>query len=517
MTATALALCLPALAQQSQPQPNQPSSQGQQQPGRADGQPGPAGRAAAEAPGQATATMPHPDAPASFSSLAKDKLPAVVTITAAGEMPVGPGGAPGQSPFPPGSPFEDFFEDFFGGPGGPAVPGGPRTRPLRSLGSGFIIDPGGYIVTNNHVVEGAQDIEVALQSGRTLDATVVGTDPATDIALLRVEVDEPLPALAWGDSDQAEVGDWVLAIGNPFGLGGSVTSGIVSARARDIGAGAYDNFIQTDAAINSGNSGGPLIAMNGRVVGVNTAIFSRTGGSIGIGFAVPSDIARQVVAELREEGFVTRGYLGVSIQPVTEEIAEAFGIQPGVGALVSSVAPGTPAAEAGLEPGDIITAYQGEDIEEPRALSRAVADTDPGQRAQLTLLREGEQQQLTVRIGELPRDDQPTAAAAGPDEGTLGLTLAPITPDLRQRFDLSEEVEGAAVVAVAPGSVAAERGFRAGDVITRANQQPVESPGDLREAIESARKQGRESVVVLRQSGQGTVFVPLPVNPSQRG
>lgn len=473
----------------------------------------------------ATTGMQHGERPVSFSQLAKAKLPAVVTITASGEAQAGPGGIPGgpASPFPPGSPFEDFFEDFFGqppgGPGGgaPGAPGQPpQSRPTRSLGSGFIIDPSGFIVTNNHVVEGATEVQVTLESGRTIQAEVVGTDPATDIALLRVDAGEELPALAWGDSDAAEVGDWIIAIGNPFGLGGSVTAGIISARARDIGAGNYDDFIQTDAAINSGNSGGPMIDMDGRVIGVNTAIFSRTGGSVGIGFSVPSAIASSVVAELREQGFVTRGFLGVTIQPVTEEIAEALGLQAQEGALVSSVSPDSPAARAGLQTGDVVVSVNGETVEEPRDLSRRVADIDPGERVQLEVLREGERQTIQAQVGELPREQQ-TAEAAPQDQGSpLGLALAPAgSPEVRQQFGLPDDATGAVVVGVQPGSPAAERGFQPGDLITRANRQPVQGPEDLTQAIQQARKDGRDSLVVLRQTEQGAVFVPLPLSPDQ--
>ena len=537
-TAAAL-LCLAVPPASAQRQPGPEAMPDQRQP------PNTAPQASGLPRGEARGgeVTPMRDAPASFASLAKAKLTAVVTITAAGRggpdgaAPGGPGQGPGQAPgpgqgpgqqgpggpqfpLPPGNPFEDFLEDFFGrgGPGGPGGPnGGGPARPTRALGSGFIIDPAGYIVTNSHVVENAEEIEVAFQDGRTLEADVVGTDPATDIALLRVESDAPLPTLAWGDSDASEVGDWVIAIGNPFGLGGTVTSGIISARARDIGAGQYDDFLQTDAAINSGNSGGPLIAMDGRVIGVNTAIFSRTGGSIGIGFAIPSAIARNVTQELREQGFVTRGFLGVTIQPVTPEIAEAFGLQGDEGALVSSVTPDSPAARSGLETGDVVRTLNGAPIGEPRDLSRAVADIDPGESVTLGIVRGGEERTLTAQVGELPRGDQVAGAEPGPPggeggEGALGLTLAPVTPGAREKFGLEEDVEGAVVVNVNPGSPAAEQGFEPGDVITRANREPIGQPSDLVRAIEEAREQGKETIVVLRRTRQGSVFVPIPLD-----
>lgn len=498
MAALALAALLaagPALAQRAEPP--------------ADGQQ-PAGR-----------DNPMRTAPASFSALAKDKLPAVVTITAAGEIPAqAPGempGGPGAPPFglPPGSPLEDFFGEFFGrrGPDG----GGPR--PTRALGSGFVIDPAGFIVTNNHVVENADEIEVAFPSGDTYQAKLIGTDPATDIALLKVETPEPLPALAWGDSETAEVGDWVIAIGNPFGLGGTVTAGIISARARDIGAGNYDDFLQTDTAINTGNSGGPLIDMKGEVIGVNTAIFSRSGGNIGIGFSVPSAIARSVAEELRDRGFVERGFLGVTIQQVSPEIAAALGLKEARGALVSSVTADSPAAQAGIETGDLITTLNGRPVERPRDLSRAVADTDPGRTVELGLLRQGRERTVTPKVGTLPRERQVAEAETGGESGqaTLGLTLAPLTPPLRERFGLEEDTQGTVVVGVAPNSPAAQRGFQPGDLITRANQSEVTSPEDLQQAIAEARKQGRDAIVVLRRSQDGALFVPLPVSPRQTG
>ncbi|WP_114394958.1 DegQ family serine endoprotease [Oleisolibacter albus] len=491
---------------------------------------------AAASPPASPAASPVRQAPASFADLAKAKLPAVVTITATGtaggEAVAGPGGpavpglppgagpqVPGGPPIPvpPGSPFEDFLDEFFGrgGPGGAM-----RPRAVRSLGSGFVVDPAGYVVTNNHVVESAEEIEVTFQDDRSFKATLVGTDAATDIALLKIEAGQPLPSLSFGDSDRIQVGDWVIAIGNPFGLGGTVTAGIISARARDIGAGNYDDFLQTDAAINTGNSGGPLIDLAGEVVGMNTAIFSRTGGNIGIGFAVPSGMAREVVTALRDKGYVTRGYLGVTIQPVTPDIADALGIAPRTGALVSSVAPGSPAADAGLRPGDVITQVDGQGVERPRDLSRRVADLDPGQPVKLSLLRDGKQQSLSAKVGELPRADQQVAAVteAPAPQGTLGLMLAPINPETRQRFGLEEGAEGALVTAVAPGSPAAERGFRPGDIITRANRTDVKSPQDVAGAVEEARKAGRDSVVVLRRTEEGAVFVPLPLaGPGQAG
>ncbi|HET8727422.1 MAG TPA: Do family serine endopeptidase, partial [Alphaproteobacteria bacterium] len=328
-----------------------------------------------------------------FSELAKAKLPAVVAVTSTRDI------APDQRiplpEFPPGSPFEHFFDQFpFMTPDDM-----PPSRPARALGSGFVIDPEGYVVTNNHVVAEADEIQIILQDDTELPAELVGTDPATDLALLKVETDEPLPALTWGDSDAAEVGDWVIAIGNPFGLGGTVTAGIISARARDINAGPYDDFIQTDAAINQGNSGGPMLNLDGEVIGVNTAIFSQTGGNIGIGFSIPSALAQPIIAEIRETGGVRRGWLGVSIQPVTEEIAEALNLDGTEGALVSGVVEGSPAAAAGIQVGDVIVQFGGREIADPRALQLAVAESRVESAAEVAVLRNGERETLSVEIG----------------------------------------------------------------------------------------------------------------------
>ena len=313
--------------------------------------------------------------PESFHPLAADKLPAVVSIISRQEITADQG--PALPRLPPG--LEEFLERFGDGFLDQFREGMPMPQPEEALGSGFIIDAEGYVVTNNHVVEGADEVRVILQDDQELPAEVVGRDPRTDLALLRVEAPDQLPALNWGDSDDALVGDWVMAIGNPFGLGGTVTTGVVSARARNIQAGPYDDFIQTDAAINRGNSGGPLLDMEGRVVGVNTAIFSPTGGSIGIGFAVPSAIAEPVITELRETGTVRRGWLGVQIQPVTDEIAEAIGLDEARGALVGDVIEGSPAADAGIQVGDVILRFAGREIEEVRDLTRAVADAPVGE------------------------------------------------------------------------------------------------------------------------------------------
>ena len=463
------------------------------------------------------------DQPPSFAALVQKELPAVVTITASRAAPpgqrttTGQEQAPGSSPFPflPESPMRDFLEDLFKRqmprgmmPDGQEPPGG--AEPGRALGSGFIVDPSGYIVTNNHVVESANKVEVTLRDRRTLDAKVVGTDPQTDLALLKVAADQPLPVVEWGDSDALRVGDWVVAIGNPFGLGGSVTAGILSARARDIGAGPYDDFLQTDAAINSGNSGGPMFDMTGKVIGVNTAIYSQTGGNIGIGFAIPAALAKPIIAELREKGRVTRGYLGVTIQPISPDIATALGLDDRAGALVATVAKDSPAAKAGIRTGDVVVEFAGKRVESPHDLSRMVSLTDPGDTAAVIVRRDGTSITLEARIAELqPPAQQAEAQQVKP--GELGMTLAPITPELRRRFDLSNDLTGAVVVQVAPDSPAVRHGFQPGDVITRAGQSPVDDPSDVAAAVEQARKAKRGSVLLLRQRDESATFVPVPV------
>ncbi|WP_207460010.1 DegQ family serine endoprotease [Azospirillum sp. SYSU D00513] len=471
------------------------------------------------------ANQAHP-APASFADLAKAKQPAVVTITATSAPPARQqtaNEAPGQSPFPfpPGTPFRDFLEDLLRRqmPGGGQSPQSPQSpmqpmpeRPTSALGSGFVIDPSGYIVTNNHVVQKADKVQVTLQDRRQLDAKIIGTDPQTDLALLKASSDKPLPTVQWGDSEALQVGDWVLAIGNPFGLGGTVTAGILSARGRDIGAGPYDDFLQTDAAINSGNSGGPMFDMAGNVIGVNTAIFSRSGGNIGIGFAIPSALAKPIIAELRDKGRVTRGYLGVSIQPLTPDIAQALGLPDRSGALVAEVVPDSPASKAGIESGDVVTKFGGETIEDAHELSRAAAMTAPGSTVPVTVWRNGKSIPLEARVAELqPPAQQAEAEQVKPAEGQLGMTLAPMTPELRQQFDLPQTSQGAVVVQVAPDSPAARNGFQPGDVIARAGQQPVDEPSDVADAVKQARDAKKDSVLLLRKRGEGSLFVPLPL------
>ena len=460
-------------------------------------------------------------APDSFADLAEKLLPGVVNISSSQTVQArGDRQGPEVPVFPPGSPFEQFFRDFLDrnhppGQRGERSPQAPPRR-MQSLGSGFIIDAAGIVVTNNHVIDGADEITVTLQDNTSLKATLIGRDDRTDIAVLKVTPEKPLAALTFGDSDRSRVGDWVLAIGNPFGLGGSVTAGIVSARGRDIQQGPYDNFIQTDAAINRGNSGGPLFNMDGEVIGINTAIYSPSGGSIGIGFSIPSNLAKTVVAQLRDFGRAKRGWLGVKIQQVSPEIAESMGLKEVSGALVASVEAGGPAATATLRGGDIILKFNGQDVKEMRTLPRIVAETAIGRDVPVTVWRDGHQITLTAKVGELPDDAK--LASAAPDKPAparptelagLGITLAPITPEARDRFQLGQDQKGVLITDVAAGTPAAERGLKPGDVIVEVQQQEVNTPADVVDKVERVRKTDRRSVLMLIQGQDGPRWVPL--------
>jgi len=455
------------------------------------------------APGAAQAQ----NTPDGFADLADRLLPSVVNISTTQTIA---NRGPEMPEFPPGSPFEEFFREFFDRHGGQA----PTPRRATSLGSGFVIDADGLVVTNNHVVREAEEISVILHDDTVLEAEVIGTDAKTDLALLRVKSDRPLDAVRFGDSDRARVGEWVMAIGNPFGLGGTVTSGIISAKTRDINAGPYDEFIQTDAAINRGNSGGPLFNMNGEVIGINTAIFSPTGGSVGIGFAVPSNLAEKVIADLMEYGRTRRGWLGVRIQTVTDEIAESLGLDTAAGALVASVEDGGPADSAGIRPGDVILSFAGTDVEEMRRLPGIVADTEIGASVPVQVWRDGDRRELRVEVGELNEeqvaafeeglDGGATSAEPGQSEvGRLGLAVAPLTDEARTRFDLPDDAEGVVVTEVERGSAAAEKGIMPGNVIIEVNQNPVGDPADVMAQIEQAREKGRKSVLLLVRGPEG--------------
>ncbi|WPZ33554.1 Do family serine endopeptidase [Thalassobaculum sp. OXR-137] len=441
----------------------------------------------------------HGELPGSFSELVKKAKPAVVTVltkTSSGAPEVGGQQIP---ELPPGHPLHDFFDKFFGGQ--PPMGQQQQPREARGIGSGFIVDAGGTVVTNNHVVDGAEEIKVVLDDGTELDATLVGRDPKTDVAVLKVSSKTPLPTVPWGDSDGLEVGDWVVAIGNPFGLGGTVTSGIVSARGRDINAGPYDDFIQVDAAINRGNSGGPLFNTDGQVVGMNTAIFSPNGGNIGLGFSVPANQTRAIVAEILEKGTVERGFIGVRIQPVTPEIADSLGLSSHDGALVADVDPSGPAGQAGLKAGDVILRFGDAKIGEVRDLTRAVADTDPGERANLTVWRDGSGRDLDIQVGTYPKDEQ-MAEAATAAPSTNGLEVAPLG------VTLGDEEDGAVVLSVAPDGADE---LRPGDVIAAVGQSQVANAKEARAAIDAAKSGHKKSVLLLvrRDGQQRYVAVPL--------
>lgn len=448
-------------------------------------------------------------APSSFSDLAERLSPAVVNITTSTNVA---GVDQGPRPIvPEGSPFEEFFRDYMDRQ--PGQPQGPRRR-SSALGSGFIISDDGYIVTNNHVIETADEIEVELFQGGKLEAEVVGRDPRTDLALLKVKSDATLPFVRFGDSDAAEVGDWVLAIGNPLGQGFSVSAGIVSARNRTL-QGSYDDFIQTDAAINRGNSGGPLFNMAGEVIGVNTAILSPNGGSIGIGFAMSSEVVTRVVDQLRDFGATRRGWLGVRIQNVDEDVADAMGLDAAEGALVTDVPEG-PAADAGLKAGDVVIAFGEEKIEDTRELVRIVAETEVGQTVDIVVIRDGEVVTVPVEIGLL--QEATAAAAPGPDgaapeepreESGLGLTVVALDDDLRAQFGLAPDEQGLVVLTVDDASDAWDKDLRPGDIIAEVGQEPVSTPKDFLKRIEAVEASGRKSVLLLVRREGAPRFVAV--------
>ena len=448
----------------------------------------------------------------SIAGMVSKVKPGVVTVLTRSNGASGQ--AEGLAQIPDG-PFKEFMERFF-----QQRPGAPEAQPrgpvLRGLGSGFIIDKAGYVVTNRHVIAEADDITVVLDDGTELAATAVGSDDKTDLAVLQVKSDKPLPTVSWGDSDAIEVGDPIVAIGNPFGLGGTVTSGIVSARGRNIRSGPYDDFIQVDAAINRGNSGGPLFDREGGVVGVNTAIYSPNGGNVGLGFAIPSNQARKIVAELIDTGVVERGFIGVAVQPVTPEIADSLGLNNARGALIASVRPDGPAARAGLKPGDVILSFGHSQIDSARDIARTVADTDPGSANRLTVWRDGRAQTLTITVGRL--DATPQVAMGGKDGsghevGALGLALADVNDQTRARFGLPPDTEGVVVVGVDPKKPAAQKGIAVGDVILAVGQTRIDGIAGLRKAIDTLADGQRKSALLLVQKhGQQTyIAVPLAV------
>ncbi len=453
--------------------------------------------------------------PPSFADLAERVEPAVVSIAVTGKTDIAAGmsGQQYQVPqFPEGSPFGDFFKQFGGRvPGMPDAGKGAQSE-FQAVGSGFIISADGYVVTNNHVVEKATEIGVIMNDGSRYEATVKGRDPKTDLALLKIKTDAALPFVKLGDSNSVRVGEWVVAVGNPFGLGGTVTAGILSARGRDINSGPYDDYLQIDAPINRGNSGGPLFNNRGQVIGVNSAIYSPTGGSVGIGFAIPSNLVRDVVAELETNGKVTRGWLGVQIQPLTDEIAQSLGLKETYGALVAGVEPGSPAVLGGIKPGDVIVGMNGEKIDDFKDLSKLVARAKAGSESTFQVKRQGETRQLNVDIGNMPDADTKVALAeddASNDTAKLGVYLSELTPETRQRYRIGEDVEGVLVARVQQGSPAAKAGIEAGQVINMVGQETVRSPQDVLSRVKQAATEKKSSVLLMVEKNGMQRFVAV--------
>ncbi|MEY9358525.1 serine protease Do [Bradyrhizobium yuanmingense] len=466
----------------------------------------------------------HARGPDGIADVAEKVIDAVVNISTSQNVEAKGGGSNSMPQLPPGSPFEEFFDDFFKnrrGPGGGSK-GGENNAPRKtnSLGSGFIIDTAGVVVTNNHVIADADEIHVILNDGTKIKAELVGVDKKTDLAVLRIKPTKPLVAVKFGDSDKLRLGDWVVAIGNPFSLGGTVTAGIVSAKNRDISSGPYDSYIQTDASINRGNSGGPLFNLDGDVIGVNTLIISPSGGSIGIGFAVPSKTVVGVVDQLRQFGELRRGWLGVRIQSVTDEIAESLNIKPARGALVAGVDDKGPAKPAGIEPGDVVVKFDGKDVKDPKDLSRVVADTAVGKEVDVVIIRKGKEEIKKVTLGRLQDPDKVQAAVKTDEpapekpvtQKALGLDLATLSKDLRTRYKIKDSVKGVVVTNVDTNSDAADKRLSAGDVIVEVAQEAVSSGADIQKRVDQLKKDGKKSVLLLVSNGEGELrFVALSV------
>ncbi|MGI9436494.1 MAG: DegQ family serine endoprotease [Geminicoccaceae bacterium] len=457
--------------------------------------------------------------PGSFADIVEKIAPAVVNISTS--KAIGRGQGSGELPFPqppPGSPFEDFFREFFDRDRAPDQQ--PQSRRTSSLGSGFVVDPDGYVVTNNHVIAEADEIQVVFGDESTYEAELIGKDSKTDLALLKIkDGNKSFPSVEFADSDTVRVGDWMIAIGNPFGLGNTVTAGIISARSRDIRAGPYDDFLQVDAPINRGNSGGPSFNLDGKVIGINTAIFSPSGGNVGIGFAIPANLALPVINSLKEEGRVKRGWLGVRIQTVTEEIAESMGLNEASGALVASVTSGGPAQVAAIEPGDVVLEFDGKKIDRMRGLPRIVAETEIGKAVEVRIWRRGEEQTVDVTLGELPEDEE--LAALSEESGSegvpggssaidpLGVTIASLTDEMRERFELPGESRGVVITEVNEGSTAGEENLRPGDVIVEVGQEEVNSPPEVAAKVNQAQEEDKKSVLLLIDRKGDLRFVAL--------
>jgi serine protease Do len=468
--------------------------------------------------------------PDGIADIAEKVIDAVVNISTSQTVEAKGGGGEGRGAMPqlpPGSPFEEFFDDFFknrrggGGPGGNSKGGDLQPRKTNSLGSGFIVDTSGIVVTNNHVIADADEINVIMNDGTKIKAELVGVDKKTDLAVLKFKPVKPLVAVKFGDSDKLRLGEWVIAIGNPFSLGGTVTAGIVSARNRDINSGPYDSYIQTDAAINRGNSGGPLFNLDGEVIGVNTLIISPSGGSIGIGFAVPSKTVAGVVDSLRQFGELRRGWLGVRIQQVTDEIAESLNIKPARGALIAGVEDKGPAKPAGIEAGDVVVKFDGKDIREPKDLSRVVADTAVGKEVDVVIIRKGAEETRKVTLGRLEDNDKAVQMAAKTKEEpaekpvtqkALGLDLATLSKDLRTRYKIKDSIKGVVITSVDGASDAAEKRLSAGEVIVEVAQEAVSNAADIKKRVDQLKKDGKKSILLLVSNADGELrFVALSV------
>jgi serine protease Do len=455
----------------------------------------------------APAAMARP-APDSFADLANQLLPMVVNIATTETLKPNTQAEDQQlSELPPDSQLQQLFKGLIDKDKN-------LPRRVTSLGSGFVIDPSGLIVTNEHVIDQAEQITVTLNDGTSLPAKVVGRDEKTDLALLRVHPTKPLISAHFGDSNKARVGDWVVAIGNPFGLGSTVTAGIVSARNRDIAAGPYDDFIQTDAPINRGNSGGPLFDMEGNVVGINSVIYSPSGGSVGIGFSIPSNMARQVIDQIEKFGVTRRGWIGVRIQQVTDDIAEGMGLPSSTGALVAEVTPGGPAAKAGVQPGDVIVSFDGKALPESRNLPRVVADTAIGKTATIDYIRRGQKMSAHITVAKLDdadKDDdaKPVTAPAKPGAKLLGFSLGALDGAARTKYHLGPEIQGVLVTAVDPNSPAGDKNFRAGDVIVEMANTPVRSPDDVAHHLDADSKAGRKVEMLLINRAGSPTYVAM--------
>ena len=473
----------------------------------------------AETPSHAAADLPTVNINNGFADLVRAVKPAVVNISTTGRA--SSKNNPRHDRQVPQ--LEEFFERFFG-----ERPEGfqhdrkskpysqphtqPRERKTTAVGSGFVIAPEGLVVTNHHVIEGADEIEVVFDDGTRRPATLKGRDRKTDLALLQVSVDKPLPYVKFGDSDAARVGDWIIAIGNPFGLGGTTTSGIISARGRDIRAGPLDDFIQIDAPINRGNSGGPLFNIKGEVIGVNSAIYSPNGGSVGIGFAIPASMASNVIAQLRDTGIVRRGFLGVNIQAISEEISESLGLEKATGALVTRVVADSPAERAGIEAGDVILTYDGKEVRKMRDLPKLVALTEKETSVDIEIWRNDRRKTLRVVIGGSESSKPAVEIDDASESGRLGLSVGALSDDLRAKYDLEADAEGVVVVAVEADGAAAGRGLRVGDLIKRIGGAPIRSPQEVNDAVNATRKAGKNSVLLLIERDRQTRFIVVPID-----